>query len=156
MKRLLTFLALTFAVTPVVLAAHEQPVLACVTVYWRSEGCGLHASSTGARLREGDCAVDPAKIRFGSRVLFDDACCVAVDSGPDVTNRKAARLCARNARERNALVIDRFFESKSKAMEWAARHPKFVNVWLVAPDRVVTKKTSRVSLELDLTKALLQ
>jgi hypothetical protein len=156
MKRLITFLSFTFALAQAVVTANEQPVLACVTVYWRSEGCGLRASPTGARLREGDCAVDPAKIRFGSRVLFDDACCVAVDSGPDVTNRKAARACGRNSRERNAVVIDRFFETKAKAMQWTASHPELVNVWIVTPDRKVARKTSRMSLQLDLTKAMLE
>jgi 3D (Asp-Asp-Asp) domain-containing protein len=154
MKYLFTFLSLMGATTQVVSAANEQPVLACVTAYWRSEGCGFRASSSGARLRENDCAVDPAKIPFGSRVIFEDANCHAVDSGPDVTNRKAARLSGRNARQRDAIVIDRFFETKEKAMEWTERHPKFVNVWVIPPGKKVAQQNRRVSLELDLTKTL--
>jgi hypothetical protein len=41
---------------------------------------------------------------------------MAVDSGPDVVNRKAVRSCARNAAERNAIVIDRFFNTKQEAL----------------------------------------
>jgi hypothetical protein len=61
-----------------------------------------------AQLREKHCAVDPKKIPYGSKVVFPDAACVAVDSGPGVVNRKAARSCGRTAAERNAIVIDRF------------------------------------------------
>jgi 3D (Asp-Asp-Asp) domain-containing protein len=133
MKCLITFLGFAAFLAQAVAAAREQPLLARVTVYWRSEGSGGCASSTGARLREGHCAVDPTKIPFGSRVVFDDACCVAVDSGPAVLSRKAARLSGRNSRERNALVIDRFFETKRKAMAWAETHPHFMTVWISPP-----------------------
>jgi 3D (Asp-Asp-Asp) domain-containing protein len=83
--------------------------LARVTVYWSGDGSGDHASSNGARLRESHCAVDPKKIPYGSKVVFPDAVCVAVDCGSDVINRKAARFSGRNVAERNAIVIDRFF-----------------------------------------------
>jgi 3D (Asp-Asp-Asp) domain-containing protein len=156
MKYLFTFFSLMFGLSQAATAAQQQPMLACVTVYWRSEGCGLRASSTGARLRENDCAVDPTKIPFGSRVIFNDANCHAVDSGPDVTNRRAARASGRNSHERDALVIDRFFETKEQAMEWTARHPKFETVWVVSPDRRVAQKTKHISLEFDLTKTLLE
>src|SRR6266511_3546622 len=73
--------------------AGEHSALTCVTVYWHGEGSGEHASWNGARLREGHCAVDPKKIPYGSKVVFPDAACVAVDSGPAVVNRKAARSC---------------------------------------------------------------
>jgi hypothetical protein len=72
--------------------AGEHSALACVTVYWHSENSGANAAWNGARLRDGHCAVDPKKIPYGSQVVFHDAECVAVDSGPDVVNRKAARL----------------------------------------------------------------
>jgi hypothetical protein len=62
------------------------------------------------------CAVDPQKIPYGSKVVFPDTVCVAVDCGSDVINRKAARLSGRNVAERNAIVIDRFFETKQKAL----------------------------------------
>jgi 3D (Asp-Asp-Asp) domain-containing protein len=113
--------------------ADEHSVLARVTVYWRGEGSGEHASWNGARLREGHCAVDPKKIPYGSKVVFPDAACVAVDGGPAVVNRKAARSCGRTAAERNAIVIDRFFDSKQKAVAWAKAHPRFVTVRILTP-----------------------
>jgi hypothetical protein len=94
----------------------ERSTLARVTVYWRGEGSGGdHASWNGERLREPHCAVDPKKIPYGSKVVLPDATCVAVDTGPAVVNRKAARSCGRNAAERNAIVIDRFLIPKKGA-----------------------------------------
>jgi 3D (Asp-Asp-Asp) domain-containing protein len=87
----------------------------------------------GARLREGHCAVDPKKIPYGSKVVFADAECVAVDSGPGVVKRKAARSCGRNVAERNAIVIDRFFNTKQKALAWARAHPRFMRVQILTP-----------------------
>jgi 3D (Asp-Asp-Asp) domain-containing protein len=105
--------------------AGEQSALACITVYWHGEGSGEHASWNGARLREGHCAVDPKKIPYGSKVVLADAECVAVDSGSGVVNRKAARSCGRNVAERNAIVIDRFFDTKERALAWARAHPHY-------------------------------
>jgi 3D (Asp-Asp-Asp) domain-containing protein len=99
-----------------------------VTVYWHSEGSEANAAWNGARLRAGHCAVDPKKIPFASQVVFHDAECVAVDCGPDVVNRKAAQLCGRTAAERNAIVIDLFFDTKQKALAWAKVHPHFMTV----------------------------
>ena len=113
--------------------ANEHSVLACVTVYWHGEGSGKHASWNGAQLRETHCAVDPKKIPYGSEVVFPDATCVAVDSGPGVVNRKAARLCGRTAAERNAIVIDRFFDTKQSALTWAKAHPRFMTLRILAP-----------------------
>lgn len=129
MKTLLSLLVISlfFAAGPPVKAA-ERTVLARITVYWRSEGCGLRASSNGARLQNGNCAVDPHRIPFGSKLIFPDAVCTAVDSGPDVVSRKAARSCGRNAAQRNALVVDRFFETKSAALAWSGTHPLFMNI----------------------------
>lgn len=152
MKRVFTFISVSFWLAQGAIAAHEQPVLARVTAYWRAEGCGFRAASTGARLRDGDCAVDPAKIPFGSRVIFDDAACRAVDTGPDVINRRAARLSGRNERERSALVIDRFFESKSQAMAWTSGHSHFVKVWVLPPERRLAKSQNKIALELNLSK----
>jgi 3D (Asp-Asp-Asp) domain-containing protein len=103
--------------------ANEQSALARITVYWHREGSGEHAAWNGTRLREEHCAVDPKRIPYGSKVVFHDAECVAVDTGPDVVNRKAARLCGRNQSERNAIVIDRFFDAKEKALAWAKANP---------------------------------
>src|SRR6266576_3505194 len=79
--------------------ADEHSVLARITVYWHGEGSGEHASWKGTRLREGHCAVDPKRIPYGSKVIFPDAACVAVDTGPDVVSRKAARSCGRQPAE---------------------------------------------------------
>src|SRR5256886_7426435 len=113
--------------------AGEHSVLARITVYWHGEGSGEHASWNGTRLRDGHCAVDPSKIPYGSKVVFPDTACVAVDSGPDVVNRKAARSCGRNAAERNAIVIDRFFDTKQRALAWAKAHSHFMTVRILTP-----------------------
>jgi 3D (Asp-Asp-Asp) domain-containing protein len=114
--------------------AHEQSLLACVTVYWSTGNAKCdRAHGTGARLRTGHCAVDPRKIPYGSKVVFPDGPCTAVDTGPSVINRKAARLAGRNSSERNALVIDRFFETKRQALAWAQAHPHFMTVRIVPP-----------------------
>ena len=76
----------------------------------------------------GHCAVDPHKIPYGTRVLFPDLACLAVDTGPAVVSRRAARACGRTATERGALVIDRFFETRREALAWAAVHPHFMTV----------------------------
>lgn len=115
-------------------AAGEQSVLARITVYWRGEGSQFCACWNGIRLRDGHCAVDPKKIPFGSKVFFPDATCVAVDSGPAVVSRKAARACARTAAERSAVVIDRFFETRQQALSWEKSHPYFMNVRVVTAD----------------------
>jgi 3D (Asp-Asp-Asp) domain-containing protein len=114
--------------------AGEHSAFACVTVYWPGKGSGANAAWDGARLNEGHCAVNPRKIPYGSKVVFHDAECLAVDSGPDVVNRKAARSCGRNATERNAIVIDRFFDTKERALAWAKANPRFMMVRVWAPD----------------------
>src|SRR5213596_2977147 len=107
--------------------AAEQPTLVRVTTYCREEG-QLRACWNGARLRDGHCAVDPKKIPYGSKVLFADATCLAVDTGPAVVSRKAARSLGQTAAERNAIVIDRFFENKQQAVAWTRTHPHFMTV----------------------------
>ncbi len=113
--------------------ADEHSVLARTTVYWHGEGSGADASWNGTRLREGHCAVDPKRIPYGSKVILPDAACVAVDTGPDVVSRKAARSCGRQPAERKAIVIDRFFDSKQKALAWAKAHPDFMTVRILTP-----------------------
>jgi 3D (Asp-Asp-Asp) domain-containing protein len=112
--------------------AAEQPTLARVTTYCREEG-QLRAAWNGARLRNGHCAVDPKKIPYGSRIQLGDEELVAVDTGPAVVSRKAARLSGRNAAERNAVVIDRYFETKSQAVAWEKSHPHFMKVRVLTP-----------------------
>ncbi len=132
MKRLIPAVACTLLFVCQAVAG-EHSVLARVTVYWRGEGSGEHASWNGARLRETHCAVDPKKIPYGSKVVLSDATCVAVDSGPAVISRKAARSSGRTAAERNAIVVDRFFDTKRRALAWAKTHPRFMTVRILTP-----------------------
>lgn len=127
MKRLITTVgfALIFACQ---LIASEHTALARVTVYWPGEGSGKSAAWNGARLRENHCAVDPKKIPYGSKITFGDDECMAVDTGPDVVRRKAAQSLGRTPAERNAIVVDRFFDSKQSALAWASAHPHFMTV----------------------------
>lgn len=114
--------------------ASEHSALARVTVYWHGKRSGANAAWNGARLNEGHCAVNPKKVPYGSKLVFHDAECLAVDSGPDVVDRKAARSCGRNAAERNAIVIDRFFDTKERALAWAKANPDFMMVLVRTPD----------------------
>jgi len=127
--------------------ASEYSVFARITVYWHREGSGEHASWNGVRLRSGHCAVDPKKIPYASKVFFPDAACLAVDSGPGVVNRKAARSCGRNATERNAIVIDRFFDSKQEALAWSEAHPHFMTMRIVTPDAKQNNVTAAAAAE---------
>src|SRR5438034_494471 len=111
-------------------SAREQAMLARITVYWPGEG-QIRACSNGVRLRAGHCAVDPKRIPFGSHVLFPDAACIAIDSGPAVVSRKAARVTGRTVAQRNAVVIDRFFESRAAALAWERSNPHFMTVRVV-------------------------
>ena len=111
--------------------AREESVLARVTSYWASEGSKF--ASTGRRLRPGHCAVDPKRIPYGSRVVFPDAVCTAVDTGPAVVSRKAARLCGRTASQLKAIVVDRFFETKREAEAWSNAHSEFMTLRVVSP-----------------------
>jgi hypothetical protein len=113
--------------------AREEPVLARVTSYWANEGTSGEYASTGERLRPGHCAVDPKRIPYGSKVVFPDGVCTAVDTGPAVVNRKAARLCGRTASQLKAIVVDRFFETKLEAMAWTNAHPEFMTLQIVPP-----------------------
>jgi 3D (Asp-Asp-Asp) domain-containing protein len=62
--------------------AREESILARVTSYWADEGSEY--ASTRRRLRPGHCAVDPKRIPYGSKVIFSDAVCTAVDTGTAV------------------------------------------------------------------------
>ncbi len=116
--------------------AHEEMVLARVTGYWAhgKGGSGAYAASTGARLHSCHCAVDPKRIPYGSKVVFPDATCTAVDTGSAVVSRKSARACGRNAAQRKAIVIDRFFETKRDAVVWSNAHPQFMIVQILSPE----------------------
>jgi len=109
--------------------AREQSILARVTSYWASEGSKF--ASTGRRLRPGHCAVDPKRIPYGSKVIFPDAVCTAVDTGTAVVNRKAARICGRTASQLKAIVVDRFFDTKREAEAWSNAHSEFMTLRVV-------------------------
>lgn len=64
---------------------------------------------------------------------------IAVDTGPAVVSRKAARLSGRNAAERNAIVVDRYFETRAQALAWESSHPHFLQVEIVPPESRRTK-----------------
>ena len=111
--------------------AREESILARVTSYWAGESPKY--ASTGRRLCAGHCAVDPKRIPYGSKVVFPDRACTAVDTGPAVISRKAARLCGRTARQLKAIVVDRFFETKREAIAWTNAHPHFMTLQIVWP-----------------------
>ena len=115
--------------------AREEVALARITGYRAhgKGGSGACAASTGARLHIGHCAVDPKRIPYGSKVVFPDATCTAVDTAPGVVSRKSARICGRTAAQRNAIVIDRFFATKRDAVVWSKAHPQFMMVRIVSP-----------------------
>ena len=122
--------------------AAEQATLARVTTYWREEG-QLRAAWNGARLRNGHCAVDPKKIPYGSRIQLAEEELIAVDTGPAVVSRKAARVSGRNAAERNAVVVDRYFETKSQAVAWEKSHPHFMKMRVLSarPALAISEKS---------------
>jgi hypothetical protein len=85
-------------------------------------------------LRPGHCAVDPRRIPYGSKVTLPDGTLLAVDTGSAVVSRKAARRSGRTTLERSAVVVDRFFETKRQALNWANRNPYFMLVRVSPPD----------------------
>ena len=111
--------------------------LARVTAYWAGEGdyyTGRCLSSTGIRLHDGNCAVDPHIIPYGSVVdIAGVGKYVAVDTGSAVISREAAREAAHNEEERNALVIDLFFESRADGERFAASGPKYAAISWTSP-----------------------
>jgi 3D (Asp-Asp-Asp) domain-containing protein len=127
MKLSYTIIFLLSLATPAF--AREVTVLARVTSYWAGEGSKF--ASTGRRLRPGHCAVDPKRIPYGSKVVFPDAVCTAVDTGTAVVSRQAARLCGRTASELKAIVVDRFFETKREADTWTNAHSEFMMLRVV-------------------------
>jgi len=143
MKGILSAVLLVSISTPapaVLVAKKPEQQLARVTVYWASGGKGSdrytrrHKCATGLRLRSGHCAVDPKRIPYGSSVILPDGTSLAaVDTGTAVRNRKAARVLGKTSTERNAIVIDRFFETKRQALAWANSHPHFIPIRVVTP-----------------------
>jgi 3D (Asp-Asp-Asp) domain-containing protein len=106
--------------------------LARLTAYWAGEGdyyTGHGISATGVRLHDGHCAVDPSVIPYGSQVEISGlGTYLAVDTGSAVITRKAARETGHTSEERNALVIDLYFESRRDGERFAANGPKFASI----------------------------
>ena len=114
--------------------------LARVTVYWPEEGdfyTGDRKSSTGVRLKDGHCAVDPKVIPYGSVVNVPGVGrLVAVDTGKAVISRRAARATGRTREQRSAIVIDIFCSTRTKAQALIKRVKHFAVVTWQQPERV--------------------
>ena len=106
-----------------------------MTEYWHSPGSKERIAASGPLLHDGHCAVDPKKIPYGSKIALPDDQLIAVDTGPAVVQRTAARRSGRTPAERKAIVVDRYFESRREAQSWAASHPHFMTVWVDSPER---------------------
>jgi 3D (Asp-Asp-Asp) domain-containing protein len=117
-------------------AAREQAMLARVTAYWHTPASKERIAASGPLLHDGHCAVDPKKIPYGSKIMLPDDQLIAVDTGPAVVRRTAARRSGHTPAERKAIVIDRYFDSKREALFWAASHPHFMTVRVDSPERV--------------------
>jgi 3D (Asp-Asp-Asp) domain-containing protein len=119
---------------------HAEPSerLARLTAYWSGEGdyyTGHGLSSTGVHLHDGHCAVDPRIIPYGSEVNIEGlGTYLAVDTGSAVISREAARETGHTEAQRNALVIDLYFESRRAGEEFAASGPKFASITWHSPD----------------------
>jgi 3D (Asp-Asp-Asp) domain-containing protein len=122
--------------------------LARLTAYWSGEGdyyTRRHLSSTGVRLHEGHCAVDPSVIPYGSVVQIAGlGNYLAVDTGTAVVSRRAARVAGHTSGERNALVIDLYFDERSSGEEFAAHGPKYASISWCKPDGDVVLGRSAV------------
>lgn len=114
--------------------------LARLTAYWAGEGdyyTGRGMSSTGIRLHSGHCAVDPHIIPYGSVVKISGlGSYLAVDTGSAVVSREAARETGHNSEERNALVVDIYFESRRDGQRFAASGPKYATITWTPPTAV--------------------
>jgi 3D (Asp-Asp-Asp) domain-containing protein len=125
------------------LASH----LARVTVYWPEEGdfyTRNRKSSTGIRLRDGHCAVDPKVIPYGSVVNVPGVGrLIAVDTGGAVISRRAARMTGRTRDQRRAIVIDIFCSTRAKAKALIKRVRHFAVVTWQGPDRVAGAVASK-------------
>ncbi len=118
--------------------ATSAPVhLARVTAYWPGEDyfTNHHRTSSGVRLREGICAVDPRIIPYGSLVQIPGVgSYLAMDTGTAVISRKAARESGQNRQERSALVIDLYFASRRAGELFTREGPKFAMVAWQSPE----------------------
>jgi 3D (Asp-Asp-Asp) domain-containing protein len=112
--------------------------LARVTAYWAAEGdyyTERHISSTGVRLHDGHCAVDPSIIPYGSVVeIAGVGKFLAVDTGSAVISRTAAREGGHTFAERHAIVVDLYFEDRCEGERFAAGTAKYVAISWYTPN----------------------
>src|SRR6201996_7077983 len=120
--------------------------LARVTAYWPSEGdyYSRHGvASTGVRLHDGHCAVDPNIIPYGSVVALEGiGTFLAVDTGTAVVERTAAREGGHTYAQKHALVIDLFFASRRQGEAFAASAAKWAAVSWWAPGQKTSEAKS--------------
>jgi 3D (Asp-Asp-Asp) domain-containing protein len=132
--------------------------LARVTAYWAGEGdyYTRHCiSATGVRLHEGHCAVDPTIIPYGSVVeIAGLGKFLAVDTGSAVVSRTAAREGGHTSAERNAIVVDLFFESPDQGERFAAAEAKFTSIswWTPTATNTEAREARRLFAEEDWSK----
>lgn len=130
-----TLTALSIPPKPVVAVKEpDNKALARITVYW-AKGPGTDhwsrkfKSATGVRLKPGHCAVDPRKIPYFAKIQIGGVGkFLAVDTGSDVVNRKAARRLGRTKKEKSALVVDLFYTTREQALAAAQQLPRFAMV----------------------------
>jgi 3D (Asp-Asp-Asp) domain-containing protein len=124
--------------------------LARVTAYWAGEGdyyTGRCISATGVRLHDGHCAVDPNIIPYGSVVeIAGVGKYLAVDTGSAVISRTAAKEGGHTSAERNALVVDLFFENAREGERFAASAAKYVSISWWTPTSMATDAKAARSL----------
>jgi hypothetical protein len=119
-----------------------------MTAYWAAEGdyyTERCISATGVRLHDGHCAVDPSIIPYGSVVeVAGVGKFLAVDTGSAVISRTAAREGGHTAEERNAIVIDLFFATRSEGEKFAAAASKYVAIsWWTPTSMAMEAKAAR-------------
>jgi len=137
-------------------AAGER--LARVTAYWAGEGdyyTGHGISSTGIHLHDGHCAVDPRIIPYGSVVeIAGVGKYLAVDTGSAVISREAAREAAQTSSERNALVVDLYFESRRDGENFASTAPKYASIcwWTPAANDHLAREARSLFADEDWSK----
>jgi hypothetical protein len=89
--------------------------------------------------------VDPNIIPYGSVVeIAGVGKYLAVDTGSAVISRTAAREGGHTSAERNAIVVDIFFEDRSEGERFAAAASKFVSIsWWTPTSMGMQAKAAR-------------
>lgn len=131
-------------------SAQAEWVLARTTVYWAKgartdKDTANHKTSSGVKLEEGHVAVDPKIIPYGSTVYikYDNITVplikTATDTGSHVIQRRAAKASGQTVEEKNAIVIDIFFNNYDDAKLFADTHPMFARVKVEQPKLIAMK-----------------